>query len=66
MSTSANKANHSATAVGNDVLIIAAEIWSELEGSSTVESPFMVKPISYETNRKSSSDFDDGKIMRLW
>ena len=52
--------------MGNDVLIIAAEIWSDLEGSSTVESPFMVKPTSYETNRKSSSDFDDGKIMRLW
>jgi hypothetical protein len=38
MSTSADEANHSASSVGNKVLIKEAEIWSSLEDFDDVES----------------------------
>jgi hypothetical protein len=39
-----DEATTSATPVDDDVLTIAMEIWSDLEASPTVESPFLVKP----------------------
>jgi hypothetical protein len=44
MSTRADEATTSFTAVDNDVLTITTEIWSELKASSAIEPPLMVKP----------------------
>jgi hypothetical protein len=48
MSTGANEAN----AVDNDVFTIATEIWSELEASSAIEPPLMVKPFYIDMIKK--------------
>ena len=52
MSTSPDEATTSATPVDDDVVTIATEIWSELEASSTVEPPFLVKPFYNEMCKK--------------
>ncbi len=54
MSTGADEANN----VDNDVLTIATEIWSELEASSAIEPPLMVKPFYNDMIKKEAkSDF---------
>jgi len=52
MSTSPDEATTSATPVDDDVVTIATEIWSELEASSTVEPPFLVKPFTMKCVRR--------------
>jgi len=59
MSTNPDEATTSATPVVDDVVTIAMEIWSELEASSseleassTVEPPFLVKPFYNEMCKK--------------
>jgi hypothetical protein len=51
MSTSPDEATTSATPVDDDVVTITMEIWSELEASSTVEPPFLVKPFSVKNDK---------------
>jgi hypothetical protein len=52
LSTSPDEAITSATAVDNDFLTIATEIWSELEAFSTVKPPFLVKHFYNEMCKK--------------
>jgi hypothetical protein len=52
MGTSADEATTSGTAVCNDVLAIAKGIWSELEASSVVEPPLMLKPFYNDVIKK--------------
>jgi hypothetical protein len=64
MSTSANKATTSGTAVDNYVLTIATEIWSELEASSAVGPPLMLKPF-YNDMIKKEDDTDFKRLLEM-
>jgi hypothetical protein len=57
MSNSTAKVNNPAT-IDNEMLLIATEIWSELEAASSVEPPLMVKAFYNETvKNEDKSDF---------
>ena len=58
ISKGVSEVNNDPATIDNEILVIATEIWSELEAASSVEPPLMVKPFYNKmVKNEDKSDF---------